>query len=335
MIKQVGFLHAGVCVCLSLSLTASAVEERPATRNVELRYAASVTNIPPGARVVDLWLPIAQDCDGQKVSRVAINYPAGGRIATEPKFGNKIWHKRFKAPFTEDLHDGKLGAEVVFEMHRTEIVVPEAKAVAPLPKIKPKSKTYLEENALIPIASDRLKSIARDLRLENDPPMRAARRIYDWLIAEFTYNYKAPGAGHGDVRWACGAKTGDCTDYHSMFLALCRGQGIQADHEFGFPIRTKNRAGRIADWHCWARFYVAGVGWIPIDASEADKHPELREYNFGSLTADLMKFTHGRDVTLVPPQAGPPLNLFVDPYAEVDGKPFAGVTLSVTFRDLP
>jgi transglutaminase-like putative cysteine protease len=335
MLNQRDLTRAGICVCLTLWLHGVAAEDRLASRNIELRYTATLDEIPSGARVVDLWLPIAQDCDGQKVSRVTISHPEGGRIGLEPRYGNKIWHKRFVAPFITDRHGGTLGAEIVFEMQRTEIVVPAAKVLAPLPKTKPASKTYLEENRLIPIGTDPLNAIARDLRLDGESPIRAARKIYDWLITEFTYNYQAPGAGQGDVRWACDAKTGDCSDYHSMFIALCRGQGIQADHEFGFPIRTKNSEGKIASWHCWARFYVEGVGWIPIDASEADKHPELHEYNFGSLTANLMKFTHGRDVTLVPPQAGPPLNCFVDPYAEVDGKPYEGVRLTVHYQDLP
>jgi len=313
---------------------AVAAEDQRASRKVELRYTATLGDMPLSARVVDLWLPIAQNCDGQRVSRVTVCYPQGGRVATEPKYGNRIWHKRFTAPFTKDLHGGVLGAEIVFELQRTEIVVLEAKALAPLPKVAPKVKTYLQENRLIPISSAPLESIARDLRLAGEPPIRAARRIYDWLIAEFTYNYKAAGAGRGDVRWACDAKTGDCSDYHSMFIALCRGQGIQADHEFGFPIRTRDRAGKLGSWHCWARFYIEGAGWIPVDASEVDKHPELRDYNFGSLTADLMKFTHGRDVTLIPPQAGPPLNCFIDPYAEVDGKPYDRVSLNVDFKDL-
>ena len=328
-------MRLAICLCLILSITACASSGELATRSVELRYTATLTNLPPGVRVVDLWLPVAQDADGQKVSRVTVNYPQGGRIAAESRYGNKVWHKRFKSPFARDLHDGSLGAEIVFEMHRAEIVVPEAKALATLPKAKSKSDTYLAENRLIPLGLEPLKTLAGDLRLESEPPIRAARKIYDWLIKEFTYNYKAAGAGRGDVRWACDAKTGDCTDYHSVFLALCRGQGIPADHEFGFPIRTKNREGRISSYHCWARFYVPGAGWIPVDVSEADKHPELREYNFGSLTADLMKFTHGRDVTLVPPQAGPPLNSFIEPYAEVDGKPYDAVALSVYYKDLP
>ena len=112
-----------------------------------------------------------------------------------------------------------------------------------------------------------------------------------------------------------------------------RNQGIPADHEFGFPIRSKAAEGRIPYYHCWPRFYVEGVGWIPLDISEADKHPDLREYNFGSQSADLLKFTHGRDITLVPKQAGPPLNKFIHPYAEIDGAPMEQVPHVVTFKN--
>ncbi len=121
-----------------------------------------------------------------------------------------------------------------------------------------------------------------------------------------------------------------------MFIALMRNVGIPADHEFGFPIRTPGSEGRIPSYHCWARFHVEGVGWIPLDASEADKHPELFDYNFGAQSVNLFKFSHGRDVNLVPQQAGPALNKFIEPYAEIDGVPVAEHTieLRVTFKDL-
>ena len=63
-------------------------------------------------------------------------------------------------------------------------------------------------------------------------------------------------------------------------------------------------------------------GWIPVDISEADKHPEMKEYYFGNLTENRVTFTTGRDIDLVPRQASPSLNYFVYPYIEVDGKPW-------------
>jgi len=48
-----------------------------------------------------------------------------------------------------------------------------------------------------------------------------------------------------------------------------------------------------------------------------------------------LKFSHGRDVNLVPRQAGPALNKFIQPYAEIDGVPVEhdGIELVVTFKD--
>ncbi len=328
-LMTLGALATGI-----VTLGSYAWADELAKRNTELTYQVSFERIPDGAKAIDLWIPIAQDTDGQTVGRVSVTYPEGGAIAVEPEHGNKMWHKRFVAPFDDDLRDGKLGAEVVVEVHRAEIVIPQAKELAPAPKLETKFAKYLESNTLIPIDHDPIVATAAKLKLANDPPIVAARKVYDWLIDEFTYNYKAPGAGKGDVRWACDSKTGDCTDYHSMFIALMRNQGIPADHEFGFPVRVQASEGRIPSYHCWARFYVEGIGWIPLDASEADKHPEDREYNFGSQSANLFKFTHGRDVTLAPPQQGPALNKFIHPYVEVDGVPFDEIEFSMHFRDL-
>ena len=315
-------------------LLANTFADETAQRHVILTYAATIDPIPANAKQIDLWLPVAQDTDGQTVSSVKVNYPEGGSIGVEEKYGNKIWHKRFEAPFDDDLHEGKLGAEIVFDIQRTEITVAEAKSLAKNPKVATKLAAYLGEDKLIPISTEPIKTIAGDLKLESDPPIVAAHKVYDWLLDTFTYNYKAPGAGIGDVRWACDSKTGDCSDYASMFIAVMRNQGIPADHEFGFPIRSKASEGRIPFFHCWPRFYVEGVGWIPLDISEADKHPDLREYNFGSQSADLLKFTHGRDVTLVPKQAGPPLNKFIHPYVEIDGAPMEKVPHVVTFKNV-
>jgi hypothetical protein len=60
----------------------------------------------------------------------------------------------------------------------------------------------------------------------------------------------------------------------------------------------------------------------------------MAEYYFGALTENRVQMSQGRDLVLVPPQKGEPLNFLVYPYAEVDGKPWDGVKWKVTFRDV-
>ena len=92
-----------------------------------------------------------------------------------------------------------------------------------------------------------------------------------------------PGAGKGNAVWACDSKTGDCTDFHSVFIGICRWRGIPADHVFGLPLPPEKSEGDIKHCHCWAQFWVKDVGWIPIDASRANKFPKDRDYYFGTL----------------------------------------------------
>ncbi len=305
--------------------------ESPTARSVEITWTCRVENVSEGVATVDLWVPLPSDTLGQKVRRVTVLKPEGGAIAVDPVHQNRMYHIRFEAPFETDL-----SVEFIMEIERTEIIVPEAKSLSPSKRVLPPEalRIYLEPTAFIPIHGP-IDTMAEELGIAEDEPLRAARKIYDYVIEEMTYSWWAKGAGKGDVLWACDSKKGSCTDYHSIFIALCRNQGIPADHAFGFPVPATNETGKIPSYHCWARFWVEGLGWIPVDASEADRHPVLRDYNFGSLTANQMKFAHGRDVVLEPPQQGKPLNMFYSPYAELDGVPHHDIKSTMTYKDIP
>ena len=49
----------------------------------------------------------------------------------------------------------------------------------------------------------------------------------------------------------------------------------------------------------------------------------MKDYYFGNLTEDRVTFCGGRDLELIPKQDGDPLNFFIYPYVEVDGKKYA------------
>ncbi len=235
-------------------------------------------------------------------------------------------------PQNEKLEDT---VKIIFsyEVIIREKSVPEAKQLAPLPKVKPSEsyQVYLTGNRMIPLEGPIIE-LKNAMNLP-DQPIAAGRKIYDNLINRMVYNYKAPGAGLGDAVWACSSKTGDCSDYHSVFIGICRASGIPADHEFGIPLRNAQPSRIVKYWHCWAKFWVQGPGWITVDASEADKHPELTDYLFGTLSDDYLTLSHGRDVILQPRQKGEPLNIFADPYAEADGALFEGIKWFGTFAE--
>jgi transglutaminase-like putative cysteine protease len=163
--------------------------------------------------------------------------------------------------------------------------------------------------------------------------LEMARAIYDHVVATVKYDKTGKGWGRGDIYYACDARRGNCTDFHAIFIGYARAMGIPARFSIGFPIPTERGQGSIAGYHCWAEFYAKGIGWIPIDASEAAKNPPLREYFFGTHDENRVEFTRGRDLKLSPRQAADPLNYFIYPYAEADGKPVEDLERAFSWKD--
>ena len=93
-------------------------------------------------------------------------------------------------------------------------------------------------------------------------------------------------------------------------------------------------SGELQGYHCWADCQVADQGWIPVDCSEAQKHPERRDYFFGAHDENRVTFSTGRDIRLNPPQRGERLNFFVYPYAEIDGAPHEKIDRMVRYENL-
>jgi transglutaminase-like putative cysteine protease len=316
-------------------------QNTPLVRKISLKYTVEVAELPQGAKTVDLWIPIPSDNERQTVRLVNESALEGGRITTDKTYGNRMYYRRFEGPFqAAPQADAKSGAapikvELVYDALVREHEVKQAKSLGSTKQVEagPEFAPYLAPAKMIPIKG-RITQVARDIKLADGEPLRAGRAVYDYLIDTMVYNYKAPGAGKGNAVLACDSKTGDCTDYHSVFIGVCRWRGIPADHVFGLTMPPDKPEGEVRYCHCWARFWVAGVGWIPIDASRADKFPADREYYFGTLGTTWLTLSHGRDVVLEPPQQGEPENMFHGPVAEVDGKPFHGVRWLGYYKDL-
>jgi hypothetical protein len=135
------------------------------------------------------------------------------------------------------------------------------------------------------------------------------------------------------VLYACRAKKGNCTDFHSLFIAMARSQAIPARFEIGFALPAGKSLGEIAGYHCWAEFFEPQHGWVPVDISEAWQQPVMKDYYFGANDANRVEMSMGRDIKLNPPQAGEALNYFVYPYVEVGGKEYSRIAMNFSFAD--
>lgn len=302
--------------------------QRPAERCFDFTYTAALHNIPKGAKKVTLWVPYPGSDDHQEISDVRVICPYPTRVTRDPEYDNSLLYLEVDNP-----KQTSLDVEVSFNVKREEYVRRDFdKSETAAPPANVISGLDLRADHLVPL-SDRIRRLASEVTAGRTADLDKARAIYDYVVGTMKYDKSGTGWGNGDILWACDAKRGNCTDFHALFIGLCRAVGIPARFSIGFPLPETRGSGDIPGYHCWAEFFLKGYGWVPVDASEAAKHPEKKEYFFGGHDENRVQLSRGRDIVLSPKQAGPPLNYFVYPYAEVDGAPFKDITRKFTFRD--
>ncbi len=315
------------CVLLPLLVLSMAAVAQD-SRHFTFHYAFTVKNLPTGKKV-RVWIPAAQSDAYQEVKIVSAKGDLPLKTTSESKYGNEIYFAEARSAAQSELH-----FDVEYDVLRHERVAlhPAAHMLATSLTSKERQEN-LQPDALVPVTG-----LPADLAVKvtegKTQPLDKARAIYDYVFTTMKYDKTGTGWGHGDVLYACDAKKGNCTDFHSLFIAMARSQGIPARFEIGFPLPPDKHSAEIAGYHCWSDFYIDGKGWIPVDISEAWKHPDKRDYFFGSHDVDRVQFSMGRDLRLNPAQDGKPLNYFVYPYVEVDGQEYPNVSLAFSFAEV-
>lgn len=338
MIRVIRFgLRFSICLILAEVFFSTSVAfnstATPQVRRFEFEYKTTVKDIPAQATRVDLWIPVPHDNPFQKITELKVDSPYPYKI-NQSQYGNKILHIELDKPaqitsFTVIIRFNATRKEHVQER------LQQSNHYTINKEHDSDIKQWLEPDRLVPI-DGKIKLWAQQVieAAGARTDLEKARAIYNHVISTVKYDKTGQGWGRGDIYYACDMRRGNCTDFHAIFIGYCRAIGIPARFAIGFQLPADRGAGQISGYHCWAEFYLKGVGWVPIDASEAAKNPNKREYFFGTHDENRVEFTIGRDLVLPPRQAGDPLNYFIYPYLEVDGKPFSSIEKSFTYRDL-
>ena len=287
--------------------------QRPGeTRKFSIEYTGKVSEIPVGAKKLRVWMPAPQSTTVQKIEQ--LEFEPKARLATETKYGNQVAYWELEDP------PSTLELKMKFVCARQEIRMD-------LERLKTDGKESGEAFAVfrhpdrLVIVDDEIKKLGREITAGKTTTMEKARAIYDYVLGKMTYDKNHAGWGLGSTRHACDVGKGNCTDFHALFNSLCRAEGIASGFEIGLYLPyDRNKVEPLGGYHCWAFFRVPGRTWVPVDCSEGDRFAERTEYFFGNHTANRVTLSTGRDIVLVPKQQGEPLNYFLNPYAEADGK---------------
>lgn len=272
------------------------------TDRFEFHYELKIPEITDSAR---MWIPLADNDPFQTVEITSMITAGKKDILKEQEFGNNIL---FLELGPED--SGK-PVEIHYNVERKE--------KGPYAGKKPRPEVFLTSSPLLPIGG-RFSEIVYEVLADkqNESHLMQARALYDYIIDNVRYA-KQGKYGTGDANFACDSKSGNCTEFHSLFISLARTAGIPARFAIGAAIPSERNEGGVNGYHCWAEFYAEGKWW-PVDISEGNKYTALATYYFGHHPANRIELSRGRDLEVNPgPQSGPiPFHAY--PVMEVDGK---------------
>lgn len=336
-------------VILMLSLFAGLAQARTGkskSTTFDARHELKVT-VPEGAKKVRIWFALPQEVTQQQVANLKIESPFPYRVERDATEGSRFLYVEANAPTTKDFT-----IVTTFRLTRKEVLsdLQSAKA-APLSNAeKKKMARYLEPNTYV-IIDDKVKRLASEIVGDEKNPLLAARKIYDYVLNYADYwvidpaNKKASPVG--STEYCLTTKTGNCTDFQSLWTSLARAAGIPTRIVYGSFFK-KELDGKDVDqsYHCWTEFYVSKLGWVSQDVSVADlfaqeikmndqnttlvqrttpagyfgKDTKQVEYYFGNLDERRVTWSVGRDLQMTPRQDAGPVNSIPKAYVEIDGQ---------------
>ncbi|MDI6854133.1 MAG: transglutaminase domain-containing protein [Deltaproteobacteria bacterium] len=268
----------------------------------EFIYRVTLPKISEPAR---MWLPLATSDRFQTVEITSIKAPGKQSILRESEHGNQVLLLEL------GVRDSGKTVEILYQVTRLE----KAAYAAEIPD----PEKYLKPERLVPVNED-FRSLAQEVVQGKQGDLMRARALYDHVIDRMRYAKYGEGWGRGNAVYACNARTGNCTDFHSYFIALARAAGIPARFAIGAAVPSERNEGGIDGYHCWAEFYADGKWW-PVDISEGDKYSSLATYYFGHHPANRFELSRGRDLRIEPGPALGPINFLAYPVLEVGGNP--------------
>jgi len=306
-------------------------------------------DIPAGAKHVGIWLAKPQNVDGlTRAENFHVSATSSHKVVKDSE-GNEYLYFELARP-----QAGKFNVTQTFQ-----IVAKEYQAEVDPSKTRPYTSVdlkdkqqYLTSYNYAPV-NDHYKKIASKVVGDETNPIKASRKIYDYVLGHVDYWVKDPkgklmSSGKGSADYTYKKCTGNCTDFHAFYLSISRSAGIPTKITYGSMLKKpyEGLTGKDQSYHCWIDFYAPNIGWIPLDVALADvfdgavelneiNHPRMIgttadgytvpdaskvDFYFGGLENRRIVWSVGRDLKLPGQKATATVDAMPKAYYEVDGK---------------
>jgi transglutaminase-like putative cysteine protease len=353
-------------IIIGVALLASCAGTAPSQR-FEARHDFTI-DVPQGANEVDAWFALPADNDRyQDVEELDwyVNAPANVTWTTtevRDSLDNRFLHLE-----AQGAGGAKIAVETSFTVVRREAHVSVDPAdTRPLTDGERTKMAAHLASAQHDAPTPAIEADAKRIVGGEKNPVLQARLLYDWVLDHVQYWVKDPSKWKaspvGSSSYCYEQCTGNCTDFHSLYVAAARTVGLPARMVYGSffkgPLDGKPQD---QSYHCWVEVWAPKIGWIPLDVAVADvfvadftlddaNRPKVElttadgfagpdqamvDFYFGNLEARRVSWHLGRDLVLEG-AATAKVNAIPKAHIEIDGKPIeaAATTRMLTFREV-
>ena len=263
----------------ALSVWASAIDVPKTTLPKQASFHINnilTVKIPKGVKTVRVWFAVPQEDPYSIVRNFNVNTGGGYTIQyARDSWGNRVGHVDI-----ENSTGDQVQLKEEFDLTRTEVrnTINPAETRPLTDQERLALAAYLQPVTHV-IVNDEIRKLAASITGGEPNPVLAARKLYDWTYKNVNYWVKDPehlkASPVGSSEYCLRTKTGNCTDFHSLFASLAIASGIPVRMVYGSLLKpTLNGMDVDASYHCWIQFFAPRLGWLPLDASLANIYAE-------------------------------------------------------------
>ena len=285
------------------------------------------------------WIPVPAVNERDWFKSLGSAWTSSGRaaLAREPTYGAEMLHVEWPEGERSPI------IEVTSRIATRDRAIDLAKPGRAAPLSAAERDRNTQGTELIPvdgIVKQTSDKIVADANAKTD--IGKARAIYEWIVDHTYRDAAVRGCGIGDIAamLRTGNLGGKCADLNALYVGLARAAGLPARDVYGirvapsrFDYRSLGTASAVITeaQHCRSEVYLAGFGWVPVDAADVRKvvleEPPTnlamddskviaaRKVLFGSWETNWLAYNFAHDVAL-PGSSGPKLGFLMYPQAE-------------------
>lgn len=252
-------------------------------KKFNIHYQATFNNLDKN--IIKVWLTQPLNSPTQKIESLLISPKP--QVYYQDTQGNKILYFEFK-----NQGDINIQMNIKVTLLKNKINLTKEKFSLPLSSSKlfqqyTKNEKFLEQTLAV-------KDLTKKIIKKNDNILNTLQSIFNFVIKNFKYCYpvKQRGIKYLDLN----KLEGDCGEYSSLFVTMCRILKIPARNNTGFVIFPKQR--KIAE-HGLAEVYLKPFGWLDFDTQYASLERNTKKY-FAQRSDYRIVFTNGFNIPLKP-----------------------------------